>query len=92
MFSHGWLTILYMSIEPWRKKLTTENLDIRFKQRLSNFQKALQLYGEAISQNMTRLEDEGMIQRFEYTFELAWKCLQDLLQDFNSSFSKLMRC
>jgi len=26
-------------------------------------------------------EEEGLIQRFEYTFELAWKCLQDLLQE-----------
>jgi len=30
---------------------------------------------------MSRLEEEGLIQRFEYTFELAWKCLQDLLQE-----------
>jgi nucleotidyltransferase substrate binding protein (TIGR01987 family) len=30
---------------------------------------------------MTRLEQEGLIKRFEYTFELAWKCLQDLLQE-----------
>ena len=30
---------------------------------------------------MSRLEEEGLIQRFEYTFELAWKFLQDLLQE-----------
>lgn len=30
---------------------------------------------------MSRLEEEGMIQRFEYTFELAWKSLQDILQE-----------
>jgi len=46
-----------------------------------NFKKALVLYEEAMKPTMSRLEDEGLIQRFEYTFELAWKCLQDLLQE-----------
>lgn len=59
----------------------TENLDRRSLQRFGNFSKALKLYEEAASQSMNRLEQEGMIQRFEYTFELAWKCLQDLLQE-----------
>jgi len=29
------------------------------------------------------LEKEGMVQRFEYTFELAWKTLKDFLEDQN---------
>lgn len=57
------------------------NPDIRSRQRFENFKKALRLYEEAISPKLSRLEQEGMIQRFEYTFELAWKCLQDLLQE-----------
>jgi nucleotidyltransferase substrate binding protein (TIGR01987 family) len=57
------------------------NTDIRSKQRFSNFLKAFALYEEAVSPQMSRLEEEGLIQRFEYTFELSWKFLQDLLQE-----------
>ncbi|MBI4404866.1 MAG: nucleotidyltransferase substrate binding protein, partial [Deltaproteobacteria bacterium] len=59
----------------------TEPKDIRSQQRYSSFRKALARYEEARSDKLTRLEEEGLIQRFEYTFELAWKCLQDLLQE-----------
>lgn len=56
--------------------------DIRWKQRFANFQKALMLLGEALAlEDPTDLEIEGMIQRFEYTFELAWKTLKDYLED-----------
>lgn len=57
-------------------------MDIRWKQRFENFKKALQQFEEAVCQeNLDRLSQEGLIQRFEYTFELAWKCLQDILQE-----------
>lgn len=59
-----------------------EKKDIRWKQRLSNFKKALSQFEEAVKMDSKdRLAQEGLIQRFEYTFELAWKCLQDLLQE-----------
>lgn len=56
-------------------------VDIRSQQRFSNFCKALKRYEEGLQPKMSRLEEEGLIQRFEYTFELAWKTLQDLLQE-----------
>ena len=59
-----------------------EKKDVRWKQRFSNFRKALDRFEQAIRENsQERLAQEGLIQRFEYTFELAWKCLQDLLQE-----------
>ncbi len=56
--------------------------DTRWKQRFSNFEKALKRFEEAVfADSKDRLTQEGLIQRFEYTFELAWKCLQDILQE-----------
>lgn len=59
-----------------------EKKDIRWMQRFHNFRKAMQLLEEALVINTpSDLETEGMIQRFEYTFELAWKTLKDYLED-----------
>jgi nucleotidyltransferase substrate binding protein (TIGR01987 family) len=58
--------------------------DIRWEQRFANFKKALakltEVAGTGNIDDLSDLEKEGMIQRFEYTFELAWKTLQDLLE------------
>lgn len=56
--------------------------DIRWKQRFQNFKNAFSQFEEAVKRkNLDRLAQEGLIQRFEYTFELAWKCLQDVMQE-----------
>jgi nucleotidyltransferase substrate binding protein (TIGR01987 family) len=61
-----------------------EEQDIRWEQRFSNFRKSLAKLEQAIHAGqldpLNELEKEGLIQRFEYTFELAWKTLQDLLK------------
>ena len=57
--------------------------DIRWQQRFSNYQKALQQLGRAIELSRQRplseLEEQGLIQSFEYTYELAWNVLRDFL-------------
>ena len=49
--------------------------------RFQNFKKAFKMYESGIRPDLNDLEKEGMIQRFEYCFELAWKCMQDLLSE-----------
>ncbi len=56
------------------------NQDIRWKQRFSNFNKAFkQLERFVAVENLNELEKQGLIKAFEYTYELSWKTLQDIL-------------
>ena len=50
--------------------------------RFDNYQRAFGLLREAMEQQrpLTQLEKEGLIQRFEYTMELAWKTMKDYLE------------
>jgi nucleotidyltransferase substrate binding protein (TIGR01987 family) len=56
-----------------------ENRDIRWIQRFNNFSKALaQLQKFVIKgENLNDLEKQGLIQAFEYNFELAWNLIKD---------------
>jgi nucleotidyltransferase substrate binding protein (TIGR01987 family) len=57
--------------------------DIRWQQRLQNFRKAFKRLSDAnqISQErkLSELEQQGLIQSFEFTHELAWNVLKDYL-------------
>lgn len=60
--------------------MENHNLDIRWKQRFQNLEKAYAEFTEACSlDKYSKLERSGLIQNFEFTFELVWKTLQDLL-------------
>ncbi len=63
--------------------MTPEDRPARWQYRFRNFSRALSLLREAAGDDPKQLSDlerEGLIQRFEYTFELAWKTLKDRLQ------------
>ena len=54
----------------------------RWKERLKSYSKALFQLESALQQKQfSVLEKDGVIKRFEFTFELAWKTLQDKLYD-----------
>lgn len=57
-------------------------MDIRWIQRFSNFNKAFsQLERFTQVAELNEMEEQGLIKAFEYTYELAWKTLQDLLKE-----------
>ncbi len=57
--------------------------DIRWKQRFSNYIKALSQLRNAIElkreRALSELEKQGLIQSFEFTYELGWNTLKDYL-------------
>lgn len=60
----------------------TAAVDVRWKQRLQNYRKALQQLRAALQVKAPDiLQKQGIIQCFEYTFELAWKTLQDFMTE-----------
>jgi len=56
--------------------------DIRWKQRFHNFEKAYLFLKKATDLSvLDDLQTAGLIQSFEFTFELAWKTLKDYLEE-----------
>ena len=57
----------------------------RWQYRFDNYRRAFSLLREAFELRRDRplsdLEKEGVMQRFEYTWELAWKTIKDYLEN-----------
>jgi len=62
------------------------------KRRLEEFEKALYRLTEAVNEAQSELEIDGVIQRFEFTFELAWKTLQEHLREEGIICNSPRRC
>ena len=59
-----------------------ENTDCRWIQRFSNYKRALLQLEKFIEKGkLNELEEQGLIQAFEYTHELAWNVLRDFLRE-----------
>jgi len=62
-----------------------EDQDIRWIQRFNSYSKAFNQLKNAVVlsslRRLSELEEQGLIQAFEYTHELAWKTLKDFLED-----------
>ena len=63
---------------------SNRNQDVRWRQRLHNFNKAFSQLSAAATlaqkRSLSELEQQGLIQAFEFTHELAWNTLKDFLQ------------
>jgi nucleotidyltransferase substrate binding protein (TIGR01987 family) len=66
--------------------MTTQ--DIRWIQRFNHFTKAFSQLREAVElarqRPLSKLEEQGLIQAFEFTHELAWNTLKDFLEELGS--------
>ncbi len=60
--------------------------DIRWIQRFDNFKRALAQLTMGVEllrqRSLSLLEEQGLIQAFEYTHELAWNVLKDYLTEY----------
>ena len=55
--------------------------DVRWIQRFNHFTKALSQLRKFIQKGeLNELEEQGLIQAFEYTYELAWNTLKDYFE------------
>ena len=70
------MSIIYLKVMEDKKE------DIRWHQRFLSLKKAFnQLERFIAEEELNEMEEQGLIKAFEYTYELSWKTLQDLLKE-----------
>ena len=52
----------------------------RFNERLQDYKRALIKLDEALQEKENEVIIDGVLHRFEFTFELAWKTMKDVLE------------
>jgi nucleotidyltransferase substrate binding protein (TIGR01987 family) len=67
------------------REIAMSDQDIRWVQRFAHFSQAYTQLKEAVElaqvRKLSKLEEQGLIQAFEYTHELAWNTLKDFLEE-----------
>ena len=53
----------------------------RFQEQRGQFERALDRLHEALAENETDFMRDALIQRFEFKYEMAWRCLFRFLRD-----------
>ena len=75
----SFFVIYWLSLKTWE----ISSQDIRWKQRFQNYEKAFKRLSRAVKVVKSAPDDDllqsGLVQTYEYTFELAWKTLKDYL-------------
>lgn len=59
---------------------------------IHDLEKANQKLGEAVKLKPTEINKDGTIQRFEFTFELCWKAMQEYIKDQGSDCKSPKSC
>jgi hypothetical protein len=66
--------------------------DIRWQQRFSNYRKALERLEDFLEPPaLNEREQQGLIKAFEYTYELAWNTLRDLLRSQGEAWMLMLQ-
>jgi nucleotidyltransferase substrate binding protein (TIGR01987 family) len=51
----------------------------RYQEKLSDFKKAFARFQDGLARAVDDLDRDGVIQRFEFTYELSWKVMKEWL-------------
>lgn len=73
-----------IDLRSFSRKSSNMTEEIRWTQRFDNFKRSLKLLDDAIAiiadRELNDLEKQGVIQAFEYNYELAWNVIKDFFE------------